>query len=787
MKAINKKLLRDLYRTRGQAFAIVIVIAAGVATFIMSMSTLDSLLRTRDAYYRDYSFAEIFASAKRAPDSLHDRIVAIPGVDSVETRVVATAKIAVEGFSDPITGTVVSVPDFGESKVNRLYMREGRLLDQSRDDEVILNEVFAEAHGLKPGDKIKIIVKGRLKPLRVVGIALSPEFLYQVAPGAIMPDNKRYGVMWMVRGALDKAYDMEGAFNDLVLTTDPGTDLKGITQRIDLLLERYGGLDARDRDWQISHRFLKSEFAQLEEMASIFSTIFLGVVAFLLNVVVGRMISAQREQIAVLKVFGYSNFDVGLHYVFYVVLIVIIGLILGTGFGVWLGLGLSKVYMEFYRFPFLEYELRSVIFATAMLVTIIAAIAGTLYAVRQAVNLPPAEAMRPKPPANFKETLIERLGFKRWFSQPSRMIMRNIERRPFKAGLTIIGIGFACAIMVVGTFFKDAIDFMVDIEFGLAQRQDMTVTFVEPASMRAYYSLLRMPGVEHAEAFRSVPVRLRNHHLSYRTSINGYQANRDLYRSLNTEHDPVEIPKQGIALSEYLSELLNIKPGDMLTVEVLEGRRPILHIPVMALLSQYIGVAAYMDIDELNKTMHEGSVISGVYLKVDPLYQNEIYRELKDMPWVVNSDVREHVITAFYETSAEFILIFVGFISTLVGIITFGVVYNSACIVLAERSREFASMRVLGFTRGEISYILLGELAVLTFLAIPMGLFIGRQLCWYIIQNIPQDIFRMPLIIEPSTYAIAALVVVVASILSSLAVRSKLDHLDLIAVLKTKE
>lgn len=787
MKAVNIKLFRDLKRTRSQVIAIALVMAAGISTFIMSLSTLDSLRLTRDAYYSDYQFADIFASAKRAPESLRQRIQQIPGVDKVGTRVMAVAKLSVAGFHEPITAQVVSLADVGQPVLNRLFLRQGRLVDVARDDEVVLNEVFAEAHGLQPGDQVEAIIKGHLKTLTVVGIALSPEFIYQVAPGAIMPDNKRFAVMWMSREALGRAYEMDGAFNNVVVTRTAGANEDDIIQQLDLLLEKYGGLDARGRDWQISHRFLQSEFDSLEQMASTFSMIFLGIAAFLLNVVVGRMIHAQREQIAVLKAFGYSNLDIGLHYMGFVMLIAIIGLALGVAAGVWLGHGLSELYIEYYRFPWLEYELSGQIFALAVMITLLAAIIGTVFAVVQAVRLPPAEAMRPEPPAPYRETLVERLGLKRWFLPQTRMVLRHIERKPVKALLSIIGISLACAIMVVGIFFNDAIDFMVDIEFGLAQRQDLTVTFTEPTSRRAFHNLLRMPGVEYGEVFRSVPVRLRNGHLTYRTSINAYQQNRDLYRTLDTDHRPFEMPAEGIALTEQLADILGIEAGESVTVEVLEGRRPVLTLPVSRLVTQYIGVAAYMDIDALNRQMREGSAISGAYLRVDTAYRDEIYQQLNDMPQVASSDARSNVISSFYDSMAEFILIYVGFITALAGIITFGVIYNSARIVLEERSRELASMRVLGFTRGEISYILLGELALLTAVAIPVGLLIGRFLCWYMVKNIPQDIFRVPLIVEPNTYAISAAVVIIASILSSLAVRSRLDHLDLIAVLKTKE
>lgn len=787
MKTINIKLIRDLKASWGQAFAILLVIAAGVATFIMSLTTLDALTLTRDAYYRDYRFADVFTTVNRAPESLRTRIEAIQGVDKVETRVVAPVKLTVKDYFEPIIGQVVSIPSHGDPLVNRLHLLKGRYIDAERDDEVILNEVFAKAHNLNPGDTLEMIIKGHLQQLTIVGIALSPEFIYQVAPGAITPDFKRFGVLWMARDVLGKAFEMDKAFNDVVLTIQAGTNVKDIIQQLDLLLDTYGGKDARERHWQTSHRIFQSDIDQLEQMAGMFSTIFLGIAAFLLNVVVSRLINTQRELIAALKAFGYSNIDVGLHYLAYVAVIVIAGLLIGSACGIWLGHGLSGVYTEFYRLPYLEYEVRFEIIAIASVITLFSAFLGTLFAVNRAVKLPPAEAMRPEPPAKYNKGIIEVIGLTRFISQSLRMIIRHLERKPFKSSLSVLGIALACAIMVVGTFFKDAIDFMIDIEFGLAQRQDITVNFIEPTSYRAFYDLQRIPGVEYGEVYRSVPVRLRNQHLSYLTSINAYDKQRDLYRSLNTEHNPIDIPEEGLLLTEFLGQHLNIKEGDEIIIEVLEGKRPLKKVRVTSLVKQYLGVAAYMDRQSLNRLMQEDDAISGAYLKIDSAYENEIYNTLRDMPQVANTTARKNIISSFYETSAEFVYIFVGFISILSGIITFGVIYNAARIALSERSRELASMRVLGFTKAEISFILLGELAILTLLAIPLGLVIGRLLSWYMILEIPQEIFRIPLIIEPATYATAALVVIVAAILSSLLVRSRLDHLDLIAVLKTKE
>ncbi len=606
-------------------------------------------------------------------------------------------------------------------------------------------------------------------------------------PGAVFPDFERYGVMWMGRNPLGTAYDMEGAFNDVALTLSDDARINDVIKRLDELLKPYGGLGAHGRKDQLSHRYLSEEFRQLEQMAAIFPVIFISVAAFLLNVVISRLVSVQREEVAALKAFGYTNLDIGLHFVKLVLLIVLAGVIAGVGGGIWLGQWMGKIYMEFYRFPFLNYELQPGVVVIAALVSAFAAILGTLHSVRKAALLPPAQAMRPEPPETYRETVAERLGLKRLLSQPNRMIVRHIERKPVKSLLSITGIALACAIMMVGSFQGDALDYMVDVQFGLSQRDDIAVTFVEPTSRRALYELQSLEGVEYGEAFRSVPVRLRFRHRGYRTAIQGMDSGGDLQRLLNIKLKPIELPPSGIVLTDHLGKILGVREGDELIVEVLEGSRPVLKVPVATLISQFIGVSAYMDLSALNRLMREGNAISGVYLATDSRYQPEIFAKLKKIPRISGTEIREKAITNFYETMGETILIFTFINTLLAGIIAFGVVYNSARIALSERSRELASLRVLGFTRAEISYILLGELSMLTLAALPLGFLIGRGMCAYIAKSLQTDLFRVPLILEANTYAFAATVVLVSACISGLIVRHRLDHLDLVAVLKTKE
>lgn len=772
---------------RLQALAIALVIVGGVGVFIMSLSTLNSLFETRASYYRSYNFAQVFASLERAPLSLVERVETIPGVARVEARVKAYVNLEIEGFPDPVTGHLISLPPNSPGRLNQVYLREGRLLEPYRDDEVLISEEFAAAHRLQPGDTISATINGRHKDLTIVGRAMSPEYIYQIAPGAMFPDYEHYGVLWMAREPLAAAYDMEGAFNHVALTLAKGENPEAVIDRLDELLKPYGGIGAVARKDQFSHRFLTEELSQLETIATVFPVIFFGVAAFLLNVVTSRIISLQREQIASLKAFGYSNFAVGLHYAKLILLIVALGVAGGIAAGIWMGSNLSRVYANFYSLPFILYVLRPGVVAAAATISAVVAVAGAAFAIRKAARLPPAQAMRPEAPKIYRKTLVERSGLERWLAQPTRMILRHIERRPLKSFLTTLGIAMAGGTMVVGNFQESAIDYMVDVQFGMSHRAELIANFIDPTSEKALYSLRNVPGVERVEGFREVPVKLRFEHRSYRTGLQGIPADATLKRLLDTNLNVVALPPDGVVLTDYLAELLAIEPGEMLTVEVLEGASPTVRVPLAGTVKEYLGVNAYMRQDALNRLLKEGEVISGAWLSADQRFKRDIYAELKDMPRIAGVVEQSAAVESFYDTLAETILFFT-FVATLLGaFIAFGIVYNSMRIALSERNRELASLRVLGFRRTEVAYILFGELALLILAALPLGMLVGYGLCAYLASQFDTDLYRVPLVVNRDAYAFSATVVIVSSLLSALMMWRGVANLDMVAVLKTKE
>ena len=787
MRKLDRKLLRDLSQMKGQALAIILVIAAGVATFVMSMCTYASLESSRAAFYRDARFADLFSSAKRCPDSLIPRIQAISGIAAVETRLVYDVLLDVPEMTQPATARLISVPEFGESQLNKVYISRGRMLEPQRTGEVVVSEVFAEAHGFVAGDSVTAILNGKRQQLKIVGVALSPEYIIQIQPGSVMPDNKRFGIFWMNQRDLEAAFDMSGAFNSVSAKLAYGGNVDEVIDELDQLLKPYGSLGGSTRDQQISHEYLSDELAQLRSMAVMAPAIFLSVAAFLLNIVISRIISKQREQIAALKAFGYTNHEVGFHYLNLVLMISLTGTVVGTTFGFWMSANLSEMYQEFYKFPLLEFQVDKLAVLSAFLLTTAAAVLGTWWSVRSAIRLPPAEAMRPEPPHSYRPSLLERFLPSGLMPPEFRMIVRNISRKPFKASLSILGIAMAVSVMILGNFSLDAVNYMMDFQFRKAQRQDLTVTFVEPATASVMYEMKHLTGVLDNETMRSIATRIHFQHRSRRIGVMGLESEPQLYRLLDRQERAVQVPAFGIMLNSKLAALLGAGLGDVVIVEVLEEKRPILPVEVTAIVEEYAGLTAYMDKQYLHTLLQESSVASGAFLAVDANQIDQVYGELEMRPGIGSVAIKEAVINSFRDTVAENILVMRSFIVGFSVVIAIGVVYNGARISLSEQSRDLATMRVVGFTRREVSIVLLGEIALFTMVAIPLGWGIGYLLAAATCQGLDTENYRIPLVVSRDTYALAAMVVVIATFLSGLVVQGRISRLDLVAVLKTRE
>lgn len=787
LRMLDRKLLRDLWAMRAQAVAIAAVMAAGVTMFVAYFSNFDSLQRARAAYYDEARFADVFATLKRAPSRIEARLAAVPGVHAVDTRVVADVTLDVPGMSDPATGHLISMPERERPRLNDIYLRRGRWLDAARPDEVLASELFCESHGLNPGDRLGAIINGRRRELTIVGIVLSPEYVYAIAPGELFPDAKRYGVFWMNRRSLASAFDMEGGFNDVSLELASGAPSPDVIATVDRLLEPYGGRGAIPRSLQISAWTLDNELTQLQTFGLLVPAIFLAVAAFVLHIALTRALALQRSQIAALKALGYSNAAIAWHYVKWALVVAGIAAVTGVAMGAWVGSSFIGIYNAFFRFPTLAYHLSSGLVLLSIAGTLVVAALGAQSAVRRAVRVPPAEAMRPEPPARYRRSIVE----SRWrplrLSFAMRMIVRTLERQPMKAFASTIGIAFAVAVLFVGLAFMDVMNVLVEEQFNRTMRQDATLTFAEPRSGRALHDVAHLPGVLEVEPMRTVPARIRAGTRSRTLAITGLTAMPRLMRVIDRTHGPVAMPPDGLVLSQMLGQVLGVAEGDTLRVEVLEGRRLVHDVPVAAMVDDALGLQAYMRLEALHRLLREGDTVSGTALTMDFAERDRFYAAVKAMPAIAGVAMRDTALQNFRDTMAEHMNLSIFINVIFAAIIAFGVVYNSARVSLSERSRELASLRVLGFTRAEISLILLGEIAILTILALPLGVAIGYQIGRLIMAQFTNEVYRLSFVVKPATIAWACLTVIAATIVSSLLVRRRLDRLDLVAVLKTPE
>lgn len=784
---LDRKLIRDLWRIKGQAVAIIFVIAAGISLLVMARGMMISLDETMAAYYERYRFADMYAPAKRAPDHILEEARALAGVNDVEGRISGGGLVTLPGVNAPISARVISFDPEARAPINGVHLAAGRMIEPTRSDEILLLESFANAHELEPGDTLAITMNGVQHEFEIAGIVLSPEFIYALPPGEFTVDPGSFAVLWANEEAMEAAYDLDGAFNEVVLTTSRGANTQGLIDDLDRLLAPYGATGAFAREDQVSNNYLTEELKQLDTMSRVMPPIFLAVSVFLLNIVITRLVQTEREQIGLIKAFGYSNRDVGLHYLKFVLAIAIAGAFVGWGGGIWLGRWMAGIYQNYYHFPFLVYSIEFKTLGVALMVSSIAAALGGYFAVRSAVELTPAVAMRPPAPPKYSGGNGVSRQISKLLDQPSRMIVRRLASQPIRALLTAFGIGAAMGLSVMMRFNTNATDYMLDVSFNVVDRSDVLVTFAEPLSEKVALELARIDGITYVEPTRSSPVLFTHKRKDFLGGISGMPEDPVLSRAVDSDLQPVDVSGDGIVLSTQLADLLNISIGEKLHVEVRDGRRPTLEIPVVGTVEALIGTPAYMEMEALNRRLKEPNRVTGAYLKIDPNKRDAVYENLKAVPMIAGVSLRREAYENFKKMIDEGPGAFRTIMTIFSIIIAAGVVYNGARIAFIERQRDLASLRVLGFTKMETGYVLLGELGALAILALPIGSAIGFFLWSYLATALSTELYQIPVIYKEDGLGYAAIIVFVATAIAGAFVQRDVSKLDMATALKTRD
>lgn len=786
MRALDAKLARDLWRLRGQVLAIALVLAAATATFIMSLGVHQSLSGTRDAYYARNQFGDLFAGLTRAPAGIVARVAALPGVAQAEGRIQHDATLDMPGREEPVRALLNGVGP-GGGQLNRLTLRRGRLPDPAAPAEVVVDEAFADANRLAPGDVVMAVLQGRRLELNIVGIGLAPDFIYALGPGDILPDDRRFGVFWMGERALAAATDRQGAINALSLTLTRDANEAEVMRSLDALLAPHGGSGVYARRDHLSHAFVENELMQLDAITRVIPPVFLGVAVFLVSIVMSRMIRTERGQIGLMKAFGYTEWAIAGHYLKLALVIALIATLVGAIAGIRMGAGMTDIYSQYYHFPFLDYRVSPAVIGLAALLSFGAAALGALGGMRMVVALTPAAAMSPPPPPVYQAGPVERWGQRAGLSAIGNMILRHVARWPGRSAITVLGVALSGGLLFSNLQFIDASATMVDAFFFRAQRQDLTVTFTEPRRADALHALARLPGVIAVEPARGVPVKLIHGPRIERTMVEASPADSMLSLRIDRHGDALPLPAEGLMLSRQLADKLDITAGGMVRVELLGGRRTEARLPVTAIIDEYIGARAYAAGPVLARLTGDGATAGAALLRIDPASRVALLAQLKAMPMVLGVTEKAAAVARFEDMIDDNLLTMIVFFVGFATAITVGVVYNSARIILSERAHELATLRVLGYYRSEVALVLLGELALLVAVAVPFACLVGNGLARLMVALFSSDLFRLPFAPARASYGWSVVAVLAAALVTAAVVARRVQGLDMVRVLKARE
>lgn len=786
MKALNIKLRRDLVRLSAQVATIALVVACGVAGFVGAFSTHDSLERSRDRYYRDARFADVFAAVRRAPLALRERLAAVDGVAELRLDTQFDTQLDVEGVLQPLVGRVVALDLAHPPSINRLTLRSGRWPERG-EPEAVVNERFAALRGLGPGASVAALLNGRHERLRIVGTVASPEYVF--ATRGAGPDDEWFGLLWLDAERVAKAFDMEGAFNRASLRLVAGAPRAAVIAEVDRLLEPYGSAGAVGRDKQVSASIVDNELRQQQVLGTVLPAIFLVVAVFILNVVMSRQVATQRAQIAALKALGYRDREIAAHYIGLALAIAAVGVLLGLLGSRWLGEGMVGMYRDAFRFDHLAYRTVPGVAAAAVAAVALGAALGAFAAIRSVVRLSPAQAMQPPAPPRFRRTLLERLGWSRRAGAAVLMVVRNLERRPLRAAFTVVGIASAVALQVCGLFWGDTIDRIVEVQYRQVEQGDVMVSLTTPVEAAgAVAALARLPGVVEAQAYRVEPVRVHARGAAVDTSLTGFGAGSDrLLRLVDRADGARTLPPDGLVVTALLARELGVRQGDTVALEFRLWHRRQASVPVAAVVHTMFGQQAFMALPAMNALAGDGPGAGEAVVRIDPRQEELFFGAVKRTPRIAAVFDKAGALRSFEKTTARNIGWFTAVLTAFAVAMAVGITYNAARIALSERAWELASLRVLGMTRAEVSVLLLAELGAELLLALPLGALLGRLLAGVLVQAMQSDQIDFPVVVSSATYGIAALSVLAAGLVSALVVRRRIDRLDLVSVLKVRE
>ncbi|MCR9116646.1 MAG: ABC transporter permease [bacterium] len=789
---LNRKLRRELSESKGLLLTITLIISVGIICFVTMRSSYLNLLTAQDQYYRRSRMADFWLDVKKAPVTEIARISELPGVNEIHTRIRFNATVDLENVDEPLNGIVISMPNQREPVLNDLVLIKGDYFTERRENEVILNDAFARAHKLYPGSKIHLLLNDRRQEFFVVGTAMSSEFTYLLAPGALIPDPKRFGLFYIKRTFAEDAFDFRGAANQVVGTLLP-TQRKRPQATLDAMertLDSYGVLSATPLEFQASNQFLSQEISSLGSFSTIVPSIFLIVAALILNVLLTRLARQQRTVVGTLKALGYSDLRIFWHFLKFGLTVGVVGGLVGGGIGYLLSTGMTSIYRGYFEFPELSSRFYWGTQGLGMAVSIGCSLAGSLYGAYTMLHLRPAEAMRPATPIQGGAIWIERLPFV-WKRLDSgwRMALRNVFRNRWRSATGVFAAAMGSGLLVTGFMMNEATTYLLDFQFYQQVRSDYDLSFRSEVSRESLDELRSLPAVTHVEPLFNVAATFEKGSVKRKLAISGISPGAELTVPQTSDGTPIPIPEKGLVLTQRLADILRAKPGDSIEITPVTGNRRTVSLPVVQIADSYMGLSAYASLPYLCAQVGEEFSATGAQLKVDddPAAVQALYRELKRRPEIQAINARLDMVANLEKAVLEQQTIAIGFLIGFAGIILFGSIVNSSFVSLAERQREVGTFRALGYGVWNIGNIFLRESVIINSIGIILGLPIGYLLTLLTAEAFATDLMRLPVVTAPWIWWTTIFIAAAFTMLAHAVVQRTIVRMDFLEALKVKE
>jgi putative ABC transport system permease protein len=804
VSVLHRKLLRELRDAAGMLSMIVCILAVGICCYVSMSSAHRNLTDAKRRYYAQARMADFSIELKKAPLSELAALGALPGVGEIRPRVQFYATVDLARAVRPLNGLVLSLPDRRQPIINDIVLRTGSYFTDRRQNEVIVNEAFARHHGIVPGQWIHLLLNNRRQELFVVGTAISCEFIYLVGPGTFTPDPEHFGVFYLKRTFAEEVFDFDGAANQVLgrLSVDTqataemhaGTKTPPPTRealrRAEMMLEDYGVLGTTPLADQPSNRYVSGEIEQLATFSVILPVIFLAVVVLVLNVLLTRLVENQRTVTGTLKAMGYSDARLFLHFLQIGLVVGLGGGLLGCGLGYWLSYYMVALYRTFYELPELHNEFYPGIHLTGIAIGVVCSAIGCLRGSRAVLRLQPAEAMRAKPPLQGKAILLERIGWLwRRLSSGWRMVLRDLVRTKTRTLAGIFAASMGAAVLVNTFMMAEAVRLLIDFQFRWILRSDFDIAFKDERGREALDEAARLPGVDFAEPLLEVPGTFRNGNHTKKGGITGLARDARLTVPRDSDARRIRVPNEGLAMSRTLADMLRLRRGDEVSFQPTKGLRRTFRVPVREISDSYLGTAVYADIDYLSRLVDEEFALSSVQLSTDgdPRHTEALYRELKRLPALQAVNSRADMIRNLEDTVIRSLWVSLGLLIMFAGLVFFGSILNSSLVSLAERQREIATLRVLGYGPWQVGNLLLRESLIVTLLGTLLGMPLGYLLSYYSATSYNTEMFRIPITHSWLTWTGALALALIFTLAAHAVVQRSIHRMNWLEALQAKE